>query len=83
MSETHHGHCLCNKVTFAVTGELVQPIACHCTQCRQWAGHYWASTYCDRGKFRIQNRRGFRDMVRLVSICPARLLSFLRFIAFL
>ncbi len=75
MTETHYGHCLCGKVTFSIIGDLVQPIACHCTQCRQWSGHYWVSTYCDRDQFTFKTgedhvkwynssdfaRRGFCD----------------------
>ena len=38
------GSCLCGAVTFAVTGDLGPPDACHCGQCRKQSGHYWAST---------------------------------------
>jgi hypothetical protein len=27
-----------------VEGPLGEVDACHCTQCRRWSGHYWAST---------------------------------------
>lgn len=40
----HKGSCLCGAVTIEVTGDLAQPDACHCTQCRKQSGHYWAST---------------------------------------
>lgn len=38
------GGCLCGSVRFEVAGELPAPDACHCSQCRRWSGHYWAST---------------------------------------
>jgi hypothetical protein len=31
-------------VTFEVRGPLPGPDACHCSQCRKWSGHFWAST---------------------------------------
>lgn len=43
------GRCLCGAVTFS--GRIKQgeaPTACHCSQCRIWSGHYWASvSACD------------------------------------
>ena len=38
------GSCLCGAVRFEVEGELREPDACHCVQCRKQSGHYWAST---------------------------------------
>ena len=40
----HTGSCLCGAVRISVAGELHPPDACHCTQCRRWSGHVWAST---------------------------------------
>lgn len=40
----HRGSCLCGAVTFEVAGELPPPDACHCSMCRKWSGHYYAST---------------------------------------
>jgi len=37
------GSCLCGAITFVVSGELSQPTACHCTQCRKQSGHFEAS----------------------------------------
>lgn len=38
------GQCLCGDVSFALNPEdLKDPGACHCAQCRRWAGHYWAT----------------------------------------
>ena len=38
------GACLCGAVSFEVKGELPPPDACHCSNCRQSSGHYFAST---------------------------------------
>ena len=40
----HKGSCLCGTVKITVQGELSAPDACHCSQCRRWSGHVWAST---------------------------------------
>lgn len=40
----HKGSCLCGAVTIMVAGDLPQPDACHCSQCRKQTGHYFAST---------------------------------------
>ncbi|MEM7530633.1 MAG: GFA family protein [Chloroflexota bacterium] len=39
----YKGSCLCGAVSVEVTGTLPQPNACHCSQCRNQSGHYWAS----------------------------------------
>ena len=41
---TFRGSCECRAVTFAVEGPLGPTWACHCSQCREASGHYWAST---------------------------------------
>jgi hypothetical protein len=37
------GQCLCGDIKFEIRGEVDHTSACHCGQCRQWAGHYWPS----------------------------------------
>lgn len=38
------GRCLCGAVAFTLdAGDLKEPGACHCSQCRRWAGHFWAT----------------------------------------
>jgi hypothetical protein len=39
----HEGSCLCGAVTFTVQGALPQPDLCHCSKCRRWSGHAFAS----------------------------------------
>ncbi len=38
------GSCLCGAVRFDVSGPLPPPDACHCTKCRKWSGHFFASS---------------------------------------
>lgn len=49
----HKGSCLCGKVKFEVSGELPQPSACHCTQCRKHSGHFEASTDIARSALKV------------------------------
>jgi hypothetical protein len=38
------GRCLCGAIEFSLdAGDLKDPGACHCSQCRRWAGHCWAA----------------------------------------
>jgi hypothetical protein len=48
------GHCLCGAISFEVEGELPGPDACHCSICRRWSGHYWASTDVPRARVTIR-----------------------------
>jgi hypothetical protein len=50
----HKGSCLCGAVRFEVEGELHAPDACHCSQCRRWSGHVWASTDVPRSAVTIE-----------------------------
>ncbi|WP_085901523.1 GFA family protein [Kiloniella majae] len=45
-STKYTGRCLCGSIRFEVKSELNDISACHCQQCRQWSGHFWASTDC-------------------------------------
>jgi hypothetical protein len=49
----HTGSCLCGAVTFEVTGDLPRPDACHCTQCRKFSGHFFASTDVPRSALTV------------------------------
>jgi hypothetical protein len=49
----HKGSCLCGAVSFEVAGSLPPPDACHCSQCRKYSGHYWASTDVSRAAVTI------------------------------
>ncbi len=37
------GRCLCGAVAFAFEADKRNVTACHCSQCRQWAGNFWTS----------------------------------------
>ena len=41
----HKGSGLCGGVAFTITGDLSEPSACHCSQCRKQSGHVWSSTH--------------------------------------
>jgi len=34
---------MCGTVEFKLAKPQQNASACHCTQCRKWSGHYWAS----------------------------------------
>jgi hypothetical protein len=51
---THSGSCLCGAVRFEIQAELKAPDACHCTQCRKFSGHYFASTDFPRSALTVQ-----------------------------
>lgn len=53
----HKGACLCGAVSFEVTGDLPGPDACHCSSCRKWSGHYFASTDVKRAALTIHGER--------------------------
>ena len=48
------GSCLCGKVTLEVEGELKNPDACHCRECRKTSGHYFVSTDIKRQNVSIK-----------------------------
>lgn len=37
------GKCLCGAVSFEAVRDKDGVTACHCSQCRRWSGHHWAS----------------------------------------
>ena len=39
------GSCLCGAVTYDVSKSSDGFSACHCSQCRKWSGHLWASAH--------------------------------------
>jgi len=52
----HTGSCLCGAVTFEITGQLGEADACHCKQCRQWTGHFLASTDVPRSALTVHGK---------------------------
>ncbi|MGH6954980.1 MAG: GFA family protein [Alphaproteobacteria bacterium] len=45
---------------FAINGPLRPVVACHCSQCRRWTGHFLASTAARRADLEIMEGRGLR-----------------------
>ncbi len=52
------GSCLCGDVTFEVHGDISQPVACHCGQCRRQSGHFWASSSVPDDRLHITSDDG-------------------------
>ena len=38
------GSCNCGGVSYSVSGQLREVVACHCGQCRKQSGHFFAAT---------------------------------------
>jgi hypothetical protein len=51
----YKGSCLCKAITFEVNCELPAPDACHCSQCRKFSGHFFASTDVPKSALKIIN----------------------------
>ena len=47
------GSCLCGAVAFEVDA-LEDPLACHCKQCRQQTGHYFAAGRAEKAGVRFE-----------------------------
>lgn len=47
------GGCLCGAVQFEAAPDGADVTACHCSQCRRWSGHYWASLNVPYSGFRF------------------------------
>jgi hypothetical protein len=54
------GRCICGAVAFDVNGTLRDVHLCHCTECRRWAGHVWASTEAAWADLDFSEDRGLR-----------------------
>jgi hypothetical protein len=52
------GGCLCGAVRFEAVPPLRDVVACHCSQCRKWSGHYWAATSVPLDRFRLTRDDG-------------------------
>ncbi len=49
----HKSSCLCGAIRFEVVGDLKAPDACHCSQCRKFSGHVFASSDLPRSAVTI------------------------------
>ena len=54
------GECLCGGVVFEVVAPLRPVIACHCTQCRKWSGHFWAASSVPEAGFHLVRSAALR-----------------------
>ncbi|SIO16949.1 GFA family protein [Vannielia litorea] len=48
------GRCNCGAVRFALLSAPVEPLACHCTQCRKQSGHYMADAEVQESEIVIE-----------------------------
>ena len=46
MSEKRQGGCLCGDVTYEISGDVSDAIACHCRQCAKTSGHFAVNFTC-------------------------------------
>ncbi len=55
MSKPDHleGGCLCGAVRYELDGPFSNVATCHCSQCRRWTGHLFASVTVQRKNMRI------------------------------
>lgn len=56
--KVYEGGCLCGAVRYRFTEKPQPIIACHCRQCRQMSGHYFAATAVSRKSFELTEGRG-------------------------
>lgn len=56
----HQGSCLCGAVTFTVDGDLPDPDACHCSQCRKQSGHFFVSADIPRSALSLSGEESLR-----------------------
>lgn len=66
------GSCLCQSVTFEVSGEPGSLSCCHCRQCRKQSGHVWASAQVPDGALEIDGEvRWFQSSEKVRrGFCP-------------
>lgn len=49
------GRCLCGEIVFSLDADAFDDrTACHCSQCRRWSGHVWASVSGSKSHFAIE-----------------------------
>ena len=50
----HKGSCQCGAIEFEVQGDLKDPVACHCDQCRQATSHYLVSCEVQKDDLKVR-----------------------------
>ena len=54
------GRCLCGAVRFEIRGPMMEPHACHCTQCRRQSGHFVVAAGVLWSDFELTESRGLK-----------------------
>lgn len=67
------GRCNCGAIRFTVDAPLVEPSACHCTQCRKQSGHVMAGADCPESALHIEGAPAWFAATpsALRGFCPA------------
>ena len=52
------GSCLCGAVAFTIDANLKDPLSCHCKQCRQQSGHYFAAAHAPKDTVKFKRDDG-------------------------
>jgi hypothetical protein len=55
------GGCLCGAVRYRIDGEARGLTACHCSMCRRWTGHGFASVTVARGALTVEGEVGWYE----------------------
>lgn len=58
--KVREGGCLCGAVRFEISGEMKQPVACHCAMCRKQASQAWVSSTLNKDDLRVSEDRGLK-----------------------
>ena len=56
----HKGSCLCGNVRIEVSGDLPQPNACHCVECRMQTGHCGVSLDVPRSALTVSGEENIK-----------------------
>lgn len=48
------GKCLCESITYEITGPARDIVNCHCSRCRRHTGHFMAATQASREEIEIE-----------------------------
>ena len=54
------GRCECGAVQFELSGDIRPVVACHCSQCRRFSGHFWAATAVRTENLKMTEDRGLK-----------------------
>ena len=65
MSNVTTGSCLCESVSFEVSGSISKVYFCHCKQCRSWGGHFAAAAGIKKSQLSFSKSEGLNGSLHL------------------